>query len=493
MNLINIIRKKLVYIIDNHYLHDVKEQVFDMSVFMKAVNEKIDGLTHQVASLTRKLDVVTAENITLKKKVIVLEARLAKYESPPKDSHNSSTPPSKESIKAQALRSTRSLREKSDKPTGGQKGHKGHTLELAAPDLIEEHQPHYCTRCGNDLSHVEGSIVEARQSIDIPLPISPIVTEHRAISKECSCGHCNRIDFPKTVRSSISYGANTRALVAYLSNVQHLPYKRLTELLSNCFGITMSQGTVCNILQDMKRQSRVAYDRIHSGIEQAKVVGADETGENINGKLYWMWVWQTRYLTYIHSDKSRGKLAIDKQFKDGLQKATLVTDRHASYFNMEVKGHQLCLAHLLRELTYLSELDTSQTWSLQMGKILREAIHKRKTEVWERIDRKSILERFANLLATATNHLHQKIIALHKSLIKHKENVFRFLFDPDIPYDNNASERAVRPLKVKQKVSGLFRSNLGAEAFCQLHSITETAKKNNQNPFSALIAVANNI
>jgi len=471
----------------------VSEQVNDIDKALSELFEEMKSVKQTVSEQGTEINRLHRVIVQKDETIHDLKRELSKYEEPPKDSHNSSTPPSKESIKAQALRSTRSLREKSDKPTGGQKGHKGHTLELATPDRIEEHQPHYCTRCGNDISHVEGSIVEARQSIDIPLPISPIVTEHRAISKKCSCGHCNRIEFPKTVRSSISYGSNTRALVAYLSNVQHLPYKRLTELLSNCFGITMSQGTVCNILQDMKQQSQSAYDRIHSGIEQAKVVGADETGENINGKLHWMWVWQTRNLTYIHSDKSRGKLAIDKQFKGGLPKATLVTDRHASYFNMEVKDHQLCLAHLLRELTYLSELDTSQTWSLQMGKILRQAIHKRKTEVWEHINRQSILERFANLLAAATNHLHQKIIALHKSLIKHKENVFRFLFDPDIPYENNASERAVRPLKVKQKVSGLFRSNQGADAFCQLHSITETAKKNNQNPFSALIAVANNI
>lgn len=112
----------------------MKEQVLDMSEFMKAVNEKID-------SLTRRLDIVLKENVTLKQRIIVLEARLAKYETPPKDSHNSSTPPSMESIKAQALRSTRSLREKSDKPTGGQKGHKGHTLELTTPDWIEAENP----------------------------------------------------------------------------------------------------------------------------------------------------------------------------------------------------------------------------------------------------------------------------------------------------------------------------------------------------------------
>ena len=123
---------------------------------------------------------------------------------------------------------------------------------------------------------------------------------------------------------------------------------------------------------------------------------------------------------------------------------------------------------------------------------MREAIHKIKTELWENFDRDSLLDRFIKLLITSTDNLHQKIIAIQKSLTKYKESVFRFLFDPDLPYENNASERAVRNLKVKQKVSGMFKSQTGANTYCQIHSITQTAKKNNQNPFSALLAVANN-
>ena len=114
--------------------------------------------------------------------------------------------------------------------------------------------------------------------------------------------------------------------------------------------------------------------------------------------------------------------------------------------------------------------------------------------MWEHINRDSILERFTKLLSACNDKLHKKIITLQKSLIKHKEHVFRFLFNPEIPYDNNASERSVRMLKVKQKVSGLFRDpeGKGADAFCQIYSITQNAKKNNQIPFSAILAVTNN-
>ncbi len=468
----------------------MKEQVLDIALVLKSINGKIDDLTNQ-------LDVATKENVKLKERIVYLEKRLAVYETP-KDSHNSSIPPTKDTLAVQAknakkLLVTQSLREKSGKPSGGQVGHKGVTLETASePDTIILHAPSFCTRCGNDLSSIAGTVVETRQVLDVPMPIRPIVTEHQMVSKQCSCGCCNQTDFPKDVRSRVSYGTNIRTLVTYASCTQAIPYKRITEFLRNCFGVAMSQGTVDNILKDMSDKSLRAYDEIRNRVEQSRVVGADETGVKINGKLNWMWVWQTKELSYIHSDKSRGKLAIDKKFEKGLPKSILVTDRHSSYFNMNVSDHQICLAHVLRELIYLTEFDKNQSWSAKLTELIRDAIHKRKTKLWTDIDRESIMEKFNRLLEISTEGFHQKTIALLKSLTKFKEYVFKFLFEPDVPYDNNASERAVRILKVKQKVSGMFKTDIGADTFSQIQSIAQTAKKNNQNPFLAILAVANN-
>jgi transposase len=463
----------------------VKEQVLDIALALQSINGKIDGLTKQ-------LDIAHKE-------IVVLKDRLAVYETP-KDSHNSSIPSSKESIKAQVDKSnklliTRSLREKSNKSTGGQIGHTGVTLEMATePDFIEQHVPDFCTNCGNNLSQIEGSVVGIRQSVDVPLPIQAVVTEHQVIAKKCSCGHCCEANFPKHVRSNISYGPNIRAIVTYFSCSQYIPYKRLTEILHNCFGVKMSQGTVDNILQDMEQKSQPAYDEIRARLEESKVVGADETGVNINGELHWGWTFQSENLTYVFNDKSRGKVAIDKHFTYGLPNTILVSDRHASYFNMDVVGHQICLAHILRELTYLTELYANQTWSSDLAKLIRDAIHERKTVLWENIDRNTILDRLKKILIASTNILHIKIIAIQKSLIKHKDHVFKFLFHPQVPYDNNGSERVVRSFKIKQKISGSYRGAdaKGANAFCHIHSITQTAKKNNQNPFLAILAVANN-
>ena len=156
-------------------------------------------------------------------------------------------------------------------------------------------------------------------------------------------------------------------------------------------------------------------------------------------------------MTYLLSDKSHGRLAIDKCFEHGLPNSIIVSDRHASYFKMNVAGHQICSAHILRELTYLTELDTSQSWTALLAELITEAIHKRKTLLWEQIDRSSIIEKFQKLVYESTDNLHRKIIAIKKSLTKYQDYVFKFLFNPEVPYDNNASQRAIRIMKTKSQ------------------------------------------
>jgi transposase len=361
------------------------------------------------------------------------------------------------------------------------------------PDEIQTHTPDYCSHCGLSLADIRGKEIETRQSIDIPLPVCPVVTNHVSMEKICTCGKCNRGTFPSHVKPGVSYGVNIHAVVAYLSTVQHIPFKRLTGTLKDLYGIEISQGTVSNMLNRMRRQSRPGYEAIRQIIEKSPVVGADETGEQLNGELHWMWTFQNALVTYIFQHPSRGKAAIDEHFPQGLPHSILVTDRHSSYFNMQTAGHQLCLAHLLRELIYLGELDKEQKWSSALLALLRDSIHQKKETPSNEIDIGSIKERFLVLMKQDLSQLDRPFHALQKSLIKHSEHLFEFLEQAAVPYDNNASERTIRPLKVKQKVSGMFKSEQGADAFCQLHSIVDTARKNKQDPFLALIAVADNI
>jgi transposase len=388
------------------------------------------------------------------------------------------------------MRRTQSLREKSDKPSGGQKGHPGQSIEFSkSPDCIEEHAVYYCRECGSELVFKAAVLLEERWSLDIP-PIVPRLRLHRILGKQCDCGCFNKGQAPSYLRGHFSYGQNLKAMIGYFNTEQHIPYKRLCELFQDVFNLRLSEGTIYNLLKSLSNNAESLYREIRRRIEISPVVGADETGNYINGKLHWNWSFQTPRLTYIFSDESRGKAAINKHFPKGLPDSWLVTDRHSSYFSMNVKGNQICLAHLLRELTYLKELEPEADWPEQMMLLLREAIHKRKRKPWNLIDRKSILKKFEKLLFCPIKHLKQDVQNLQKGLIKHRDNVFRFLYNPGIPYDNNASERSIRPLKVKLKVSGGFRSNQGAQVYAILHSVADTARKNKQAPFVALKTIA---
>jgi hypothetical protein len=168
----------------------------------------------------------------------------------------------------------------------------------------------------------------------------------------------------------------------------------------------------------MRKQSLVAYRAIRTGIEKSAVTGADETGEKLNGKLHWMWVFQNKLLTYIFQHPSRGKAAIDSHFPDGLPQSIIVTDRHRSYFNIETSGHQLCLVHLLRDLVYLQELNKEQTWASDMLELLRDSIHRRKTVPFEDIDVAGINDRLDVLLSKDLSALGKKYESLRKSLLR---------------------------------------------------------------------------
>ena len=173
--------------------------------------------------------------------------------------------------------------------------------------------------------------------------------------------------------------------------------------------------------------------------------------------------------------KSRGQEAIDSRFPKGLPHSTLVTDRHKSYFKMKVKDHQVCLAHLLRNAEYLNELDTDQNWSRRFIHLIEHSINLRRDDNITLRKIKVLKTKMKNLLGESLTHLDEEFDKFKRGILKVRDYLFTFLTNPDVPYDNNSSERGVRKIKIKQKVSGCFRTNSGADDFAKLHSITETA------------------
>jgi len=427
--------------------------------------------------LVKELNLLKQEVLELRKENAVLRERLSRYEHS-KDSHNSHLPPAKDPV---GKKNRVNLREKSSRKSGGQPGHPGHYLEMQTPDTIEILSPNYCTCCGGDLRDISGKEVERRQQIDIP-PIRTIVTEYRRIRKICTCSHANTVDFPKNVTAPVCYGPNIQSLVTYTNICQHIPYKRQVEMFREVFGVSLSEGSIKNILSRMEQRLTPAYEAIRKELTHSPVVGVDETGTSVNGKTRWAWVWQNKQLTYITGGHSRKKEVFTSVMPEGMPQTILVSDCYASYFSVNVKNHQICTAHILRELIYLSELYDKHPWTEQMAELIREAIHLKKT-THEKIDDTGIQERFQNLLNQVIDQTYKKIITLQKRLIKYKEYLFLFLKNEWVPPDNNASERAIRVFKVKLKVSGFFKSIHGEKRFAVLHSIANTARKNNNSPF----------
>ena len=287
----------------------------------------------------------------------------------------------------------------------------------------------------------------------------------------------------------IKYGDNIRALVTYLNVVQCIPFKRIAELVSDLSGQKISEGTVQNILRENSGKANAAYEEIRKKLEHAPVVGADETGASVGKELHWNWIFQNDALTYVFQMKSRGMKAIDTIFPDGLPNSTLVTDRHHSYFKMKVKEHQVCLAHLLRNAEYLNELDTKQDWSRRFLRLIRHSMDIRRDCCITPRKIKILKTKMNNLLGESLTHLDDEFERFKRGILKVKDYLFTFLTNPHVPYDNNASERGVRKIKIKQKISGGFRTDDGADDFAKLHSIAETAMKNGNSKFNAILAV----
>jgi transposase len=388
----------------------------------------------------------------------------------------------------------KSLREKSGKKSGGQVGHEGKTLEFSDKvDHKVNHIPAHCECCGKDLSDIEPVAGEKRQVFDMP-PIELECTEHQVFDKRCSCGHVTTPSFPAHVSSSVQYGPHISATVAYLHARQYLPFKRLQELLSDILGAPISEGGIAGLLKKMVRKCKPVYSLIKEKIEQAAVVGSDETGGKLNGKKTWFWVWQNQYLTFIVHSPGRGYDTIAANFPNGLPKAVITHDRWPCHFRCPAAGHQICLAHLLRDLNFLDDCFDSP-WPSKFKKLLYEALkldQKRPEFSSNRFQLKvqRLEEQLNELLTASLQSADKKIISFQKKLHKIQSYILPFLRHPEVPPDNNGSERAIRNLKVKLKVSGQFKSGEAAEGFAILRSVIDTAIKLDYNVLQLLSNIA---
>jgi ribosomal protein L34E len=402
-----------------------------------------------------------------------------------KDSTNSSIPTSKESIPR-----TRSQRKKSGKKPGGQFGHEGHYRERHPhPDRIVLVQASHCGRCGASLCGVEGTIGQSAQQVDIP-PIIPITTEYQQVIKVCACGECNCPPLP--IEGYVNIGPEMGSLITYF-NVEHaLPYRRLCQITHDVLGFSISEGTIANKLAFMLRQAKGIIQIIKHKVMQAPWVGSDETSTRVAGKRWWEWVWQSPEASYFVIDRRRGYGAVQEHFTQSYQ-GVLIHDCWSAQNKTPARAHQLCHAHLVRNVQYAIDKERS-VWSYQVQRLLFKSQRARDV-IWQEgicaQRRKAVIQYYQDALERLLEVplIHKEERRLQKRLIKRKEWIFTFMAYPDVPPDNNSSERAIKAAKLKDKVSGGFRSAPGATRFAQLLSLTQTLRKQHLPILSTLTAI----
>src|SRR5947209_2799308 len=391
----------------------------------------------------------------------------------PKDSTNSSIPSSKDRIPR-----TRSQREKSGKKAGGQQGHAGHHRERNPhPDAIVMVQESHCRNCGASLEGREGIIGQIAQEVDIPT-ITPLTTEYQQVIKVCACGECNCPPLP--IEGYATIGPQMGALITYL-NVEHaLPYERLSQITHDLLGFAISEGTIANKLASMQRQAKGIIETIKQEVINAPWIGSDETGTRVGGKKYWEWVWQSPLASYFVIDQRRGYPVVKEHFTESYA-GVICHDCWSAQNNTPAGAHQLCHAHLLRNLQYAVDAERS-VWAYQVQRLLRKSQRARET-IWQEEVSPKLREDVIGYYQHALETLNQMSLTqpeerrLQRRLIKHQNWIFTFMAYPDVPADNNSSERAIKAAKIKDKVSGGFRSVQGARRFAQLLSLTQTLRK----------------
>jgi len=429
-------------------------------------------------------------------RIKALEAQLSK------NSQNSSKPPSSDGFKKP---NPKSQRLKGVRKSGGQDGHLGTTLsQVEDPDVVVKHTVKVCENCASELAGVSPLGYERRQEFDLP-EVQPIVIEHQVEIKTCPhCGCQTKGKFPADITQPVQYGPRVKAMASYLSHYQLLPYARLQEFFEDVFKLPLSEGTLFNI-------NKVCYEKLEDYeihikrmLTLSPIVHFDESGLRVIKELHWLHVASTENLTHYEMHKKRGREAMDDIGILPVFEGIAVHDHWKPYFHYG-KKHGLCNAHHARELTYHEE-QYGQEWSKKLKEILFEIrqvvnAHKRVGDLMMDPKRLSYFSRqYSHILREGLKEIppvHQgekkrgkprqhPAKNLFDRLRDFKRETLAYMYDFTVNFTNNRAEQDIRMIKVKQKISGCFRSHQGSKMFLRSRGYISTARKNAINPLDAL-------
>ena len=460
---------------------------------MLSPEERIKALEEEVRQLRELLALVLAENAELKRRLGM-------------NSHNSHKPPSSDGLQKKPR--VVNQRKKGKNRQGGQKGHKGSTLQMVeVADEIEELYHSHCTGCGSAMD-LDKEAYLARQVFDLP-EIKLEVTEYRSYLQQCNCcGRKHQGIFPDEINSSTQYGVRMKSFCTYLNTYQFIPFKRVQEMVADICGHRLSTGSLVTFNQTL-------HDKLAGGfgpslkalLLKSTLLHADETAMRGQGRTNWVHVLGNSLLTSYFYHPKRGRKAMDEMGVLPNYRGTLIHDRLASYFSFDRIKHGLCNAHLLRELIFLSE-EQKLDWADQLLQLLLQAKQKKDEDQLRPKTVTRIVNKFKKLLRPLRIAMLEKEAMQHQkgsgrpkrsraenlinALEKHRGKFLLFLSDPQTPFDNNLAERDLRMIKVKQKVSGCFRSAKGGESFCMIRSYLSTLRKHQQSILQQIQAAFQN-
>jgi len=406
------------------------------------------------------------------------------------DSSNSHKPPSSDGYAKPPIKPGLP---KDKHPKGGQKGHRGKTLErVAHADRLEIHLPGQCQCCGRPIAAEERhKIIGSRQVFDLPSPKLEVL-EHRIGQVEC-CGTKQSGEYPVNVTAAVQYGENVKALIVKLSIDHKMPLAQISQLFEDTYGCKLNSTTIEETLKQCYELAAPIVQQVKEHLLEANTVHFDETGIRAGGKLHWLHTASTENYTHLFINDKRGQEALKSDasiLKDYEGRA--IHDCWSPYFKFEGATHALCGAHLLRELESLKENGSS--WAGQMREFLL-AVYKtppaantqaQVCDQYHRILSQADLEEPKPQPSKRGKAKQSVGRNLHDRLQKYQDEVLAFAFEVGVPFTNNQAERDLRCSKVKQKVSGGFRTKSGAEVYARLQATTSTFRKQGLNVFATL-------
>jgi transposase len=438
-----------------------------------------DDLVTLILAQQAQIEALTAQVQMLTARITELEARL---NAPAKTPDNSSIPPSKGQKP-----------DLPERPKQPRRGRPGACRTLAAnPDRIVEATLGTCPHCDHALGAADQPDIHAYDHIDLP-PIRPIVTRinrHRGI---CPC--CRKrvaAAAPEGFEPGSPFGPGLCALIIHLHVTQAISFERLARLLAEVFGLNISEGAIANILARAEAPLLAAAAPIAEAVRASPVVGSDETSARVGGRSWWQWVLLgSTAICHVIADTRAASVVT--AFLDGARPEVWVADRYGGQL-----GHgavrQLCLAHLLRDAQYAIEAgDDGFAPRFRVLLLRAVAIGKRRDQLKDSTlaQYHADLERRLNRLLAAPTPERPAARRLFRAMRRDRDDLFRFVTRRDVPYTNNACERALRPSVIFRKVTGGFRAEWGAKVYAAAASVIATGRLHGLTAFEALRAALN--